>query len=99
MQEAGFTGVQVHAAHGYLLSQFLSPRSNHRDDEYGGDLANRARMLLDVIASVRKAVGQAGDWHEWAGRQVGRAACGWMKQSSNCCTTSHNASFEIRIVR
>ena len=40
-----------------LLSQFLSPRSNHRDDEYGGDLANRARMLLDVIASVRKAVG------------------------------------------
>jgi len=57
VQEAGFTGVQVHAAHGYLLSQFLSPRSNHRDDEYGGDLANRARMLLDVIASVRKAVG------------------------------------------
>jgi len=57
VQEAGFTGVQVHAAHGYLLSQFLSPRSNHRGDEYGGDLANRARMLLDVIASVRKAVG------------------------------------------
>ena len=57
VQEAGFTGVQVHAAHGYLLSQFLSPRSNQRDDEYGGDLANRARMLLDVIASVRKAVG------------------------------------------
>lgn len=57
VQEAGFTGVQVHAAHGYLLSQFLSPRSNHRDDEYGGDLANRARMLLDVIASVRRAVG------------------------------------------
>ena len=57
VQESGFTGVQVHAAHGYLLSQFLSPRSNHRDDEYGGDLANRARMLLDVIASVRKAVG------------------------------------------
>ncbi|MDB9999772.1 NADH:flavin oxidoreductase/NADH oxidase family protein [Porticoccaceae bacterium] len=57
VQEAGFTGVQVHAAHGYLLSQFLSPRSNHRDDEYGGDLANRARMLLDVIAAVRKAVG------------------------------------------
>jgi 2,4-dienoyl-CoA reductase-like NADH-dependent reductase (Old Yellow Enzyme family) len=57
VQEAGFTGVQVHAAHGYLLSQCLSPRSNHRDDEYGGDLANRARMLLDVIASVRKAVG------------------------------------------
>ncbi|HIG67125.1 MAG TPA: NADH:flavin oxidoreductase/NADH oxidase family protein [Porticoccaceae bacterium] len=57
VKEAGFTGVQVHAAHGYLLSQFLSPRSNQRTDEYGGDLANRARALLAVVASVRAAVG------------------------------------------
>lgn len=57
LQEAGFTGVQVHAAHGYLLSQFLSPRSNQRDDQYGGPLENRARALLEVIASVRAAVG------------------------------------------
>ncbi len=57
VKQAGFTGVQVHAAHGYLLSQFLSPRSNRRTDEYGGDLANRARVLLDVVAEVRKAVG------------------------------------------
>ncbi|MCS5594956.1 MAG: NADH:flavin oxidoreductase/NADH oxidase family protein [Porticoccaceae bacterium] len=57
VKEAGFTGVQVHAAHGYLLSQFLSPRSNQRTDEYGGDLANRARVLLAVVASVRAAVG------------------------------------------
>jgi len=56
-KEAGFTGVQIHAAHGYLLSQFLSPRSNLRTDEYGGDLANRARVLLAVVASVRAAVG------------------------------------------
>ena len=57
VQEAGFTGVQVHSAHGYLLSQFLSPRTNLRDDEYGGPLENRARMLLEVVATVRKAVG------------------------------------------
>ena len=57
VKEAGFTGVQIHAAHGYLLSQFLSPRSNLRTDEYGGDLANRARVLLAGVASVRAAVG------------------------------------------
>ena len=55
--EAGFDVVELHAAHGYLLHQFLSPLSNHRTDEYGGSLENRARMLLRVIASVRKAVG------------------------------------------
>jgi 2,4-dienoyl-CoA reductase-like NADH-dependent reductase (Old Yellow Enzyme family) len=57
VKAAGFTGVQVHAAHGYLLSQFLSPRSNQRDDQYGGSLENRARALLEVVASVRAAVG------------------------------------------
>lgn len=57
VKEAGFTGVQIHAAHGYLLSQFLSPRSNQRDDQYGGDLANRARMLLAVVDAIRSAVG------------------------------------------
>ena len=57
VKEAGFTGVQIHAAHGYLLSQFLSPRSNQRIDAYGGDLTNRVRALLEVVASVRAAVG------------------------------------------
>lgn len=57
VKAAGFTGVQVHAAHGYLLSQFLSPRSNQRSDEYGGALAKRARALLDSVKSVRDAVG------------------------------------------
>jgi 2,4-dienoyl-CoA reductase-like NADH-dependent reductase (Old Yellow Enzyme family) len=54
---AGFTGVQLHAAHGYLLSQFLSPLSNRRTDRWGGPLENRARLLFDVIAAVRSAVG------------------------------------------
>lgn len=57
VKAAGFTGVQVHAAHGYLLSEFLSPRSNRRTDCYGGELANRARVLLEAVASVRSAVG------------------------------------------
>lgn len=57
VKTAGFTGVQVHAAHGYLLSQFLSPRSNQRSDQYGGSLENRARALLEAVAAVRAAVG------------------------------------------
>lgn len=57
VKEAGFTGVQVHGAHGYLLSQFLSPRTNQRDDQWGGSLENRARMLLEVVREVRKTVG------------------------------------------
>jgi 2,4-dienoyl-CoA reductase-like NADH-dependent reductase (Old Yellow Enzyme family) len=56
-RSAGFTGVQLHAAHGYLLSQFLSPRSNRRNDKWGGSLENRSRLLLEVIAEVRKVVG------------------------------------------
>ena len=56
-RETGFTGVQIHAAHGYLLSQFLSPRSNLRDDAWGGSLENRARMLMQVVARVRRGVG------------------------------------------
>jgi 2,4-dienoyl-CoA reductase-like NADH-dependent reductase (Old Yellow Enzyme family) len=54
--EAGFDAVEIHGAHGYLLHQFLSPLSNDRDDEYGGSLENRARMLMEVIATVRKSV-------------------------------------------
>jgi 2,4-dienoyl-CoA reductase-like NADH-dependent reductase (Old Yellow Enzyme family) len=55
--EAGFTGVQVHAAHGYLLSEFLSPKANQRIDEWGGSLEGRARLLLEIVKSTRAACG------------------------------------------
>lgn len=57
-REAGFDAVEVHMGHGYLLSQFLSPRINRRKDIYGGSLDNRLRFPLQVIAAVRNAVGE-----------------------------------------
>tara|TARA_R110002094_G_scaffold20644_1_gene32194 strand:+ start:2159 stop:3367 length:1209 start_codon:yes stop_codon:yes gene_type:complete len=56
-KQAGFGGVQIHAAHGFLLSQFLSPLFNKRRDEYGGEIANRMRLLLETIDATRAAVG------------------------------------------
>lgn len=70
--DAGFDAVEIHAAHGYLLHQFLSPLTNRRNDIYGGSAENRARFLLEVVAEVRKTVGSdypvlvrvsATDWH------------------------------------
>ncbi|WP_301860067.1 NADH:flavin oxidoreductase [uncultured Megasphaera sp.] len=58
-KQAGFDGVQFHGAHGYLASKFLSPYFNHRDDEYGGTLRNRARFLLECIAAIRRETGNA----------------------------------------
>ncbi len=60
-REAGLDGVELHASHGYLFTQFLSSAINDRKDEYGGSLENRARFLLDVMRAIRKEVGS--DFH------------------------------------
>ncbi len=54
---AGFDGIKIHGAHGYLLSEFISPMFNHRTDEYGGSIENRARLPLEVLRAIREAVG------------------------------------------
>ena len=57
VKQAGFDGVEIHSAHGYLLNQFLSPLANKRTDEYGGDIHNRIRIHIEIIKAVREAVG------------------------------------------
>jgi len=57
-QQAGFDGVEIHAAHGYLFSQFLSPLTNKRQDQWGGSLENRARILIDTVTAIRQTCGR-----------------------------------------
>jgi 2,4-dienoyl-CoA reductase-like NADH-dependent reductase (Old Yellow Enzyme family) len=57
-KEAGFTGVQIHGAHGYLVSQFLSPHHNRREDQWGGSIENRMRFVKEVYLAIRKTVGE-----------------------------------------
>lgn len=71
-QKAGFDGVEIHSTHGYLLHSFLSPLSNIREDRYGGDFKNRARILLDIVAAIKERVGT--DYPVWAritGKEIG----------------------------
>src|SRR6185295_10537325 len=60
-REAGLDGVELHGANGYLITQFLSSAINDRDDEYGGSLQNRARFAVEIVRSIREAVGD--DYH------------------------------------
>jgi 2,4-dienoyl-CoA reductase-like NADH-dependent reductase (Old Yellow Enzyme family) len=70
-REAGFRVIEIHAAHGYLLSEFLSPLANHRTDEYGGSLENRMRLLIEVVRAVRRT------WPEGAPLFVRISATDW----------------------
>jgi 2,4-dienoyl-CoA reductase-like NADH-dependent reductase (Old Yellow Enzyme family) len=58
-KEAGFTGVQIHGAHGYLVNQFLSPHHNQRNDHWGGSIENRMRFVIDVYEAIRESVGSS----------------------------------------
>ncbi len=58
-RDAGFDGVDIHCAHGYLVPAFFSPLSNQRQDEYGGDLSGRTRFLLEIIRGIKARLGQA----------------------------------------
>lgn len=88
--DAGFDVIEIHAAHGYLLHEFLSPLSNERTDSYGGSLENRARLLLDVVRGVRAAIGErvlfvrfsATDWTEggW-GEDDTATVAGWAAEA------------------
>ena len=71
--KAGFRVVEIHAAHGYLISEFLSPLANHRTDEYGGSFRNRIRLLLDVASAIR------GSWPERAPLFVRISASDWVE--------------------
>jgi 2,4-dienoyl-CoA reductase-like NADH-dependent reductase (Old Yellow Enzyme family) len=57
VKDAGFDGVEIHSAHGYLLNQFYSPLTNKRNDEYGGDVSGRIKIHLEIIEAVKEAVG------------------------------------------
>ena len=57
-RETGFTGIQIHSAHGYLLSEFLSPDINLREDEWGGTVENRSRIHVEIIKNIRREVGE-----------------------------------------
>src|SRR5690606_7049492 len=63
VKRAGFDGVEIHAAHTYIIAGFLSPYYNRREDEYGGSLENRARLMLEVLHEVRRRTGD--DFGVW----------------------------------
>jgi len=92
-KQAGFDGVEIHGAHGYLIDQFLSRSANKRQDEYGGSLRNRARFLVEVIKAVREAVGK--DFPVWCridGRQYGLEEATTLEEAQEIARMAQDAS-------
>lgn len=74
VKKAGFDGVEIHSAHGYLLNQFLSPLTNKREDEYGGDINGRIKIHLEIIKKIREKVGEDYPIFLWLGAGDGKEA-------------------------
>ena len=82
-REAGLDGVEIHGANGYVFTQFLSSAVNDRDDEYGGSLENRARLLLETVRAIRREVGE--DFHlqvKLSASELGNALMPWAKKGN-----------------
>jgi 2,4-dienoyl-CoA reductase (NADPH2) len=82
-REAGLDGVEIHAANGYLFTQFLSSAINDRDDDYGGPLENRARLLLDTLRAIRERIGD--DFHvqvKISAREEANAFLPWLRRGN-----------------
>ena len=102
---AGFDVVELHAAHGYLIHQFLSPESNHRTDQYGGSFENRIRFLIEVIAKVREVWPEtlplfvrlsATDWLEYSEEERHKQQRGWtLDQTVKLCQILKDAGVDL----
>ena len=91
-KKAGFDGVEIHAAHGYLIDQFISRSSNKRRDLYGGGLSNRARLLIEVITAIRKAVGTRYPvWCRINGREYGMGEDTSLEEAQEIARMAQNA--------
>jgi len=91
-EKAGFDGVEIHGAHGYLIDQFLSPSSNKRRDSYGGDLGNRARFLIEILRAVNERIGK--DFPVWCrinGQEYGVADGTTLEESKQIARMAQDA--------
>lgn len=107
VKKAGFDGVEIHCAHGYLIRQFLSPYTNKRKDQYGGDLTGRSRLALEVISGVRQSVGSfpmwarinADDFVEKDGFsfEESKTVCHWMKKAGVDAISVSGSTYESTV--
>lgn len=107
VKKAGFDGVEIHCAHGYLIRQFLSPYTNKRTDQYGGNLAGRARLALEVVGSVRQAIGTYPMWARINGddfvenggltREESKTVCQWLEKAGVDAISVSAATYESLI--
>lgn len=102
--KAGFDGIEIHCAHGYLLRQFISPYSNKRTDRYGGDLAGRARLAIDIITGVRQSIGDFPMWARINGEdfiedgglsyEESKTICQWIEKAGVDAISVSGATYE-----